>query len=299
MSALSSDPATVEQPVEDGRHRFWRSATEVLAIVGPTSLLTGILYYFGYVSTKAFYNYFGISLSALNFSASNYLVHSADTFFKPAATLLIVSIVLLIAHQLLRQALSRAGKRWARGVALCLCSLAIVLAGVGLLGLHGWLPGLTSPFSLAASGLLLEYSAWVASRYAVPQPRIDALINTGVNLRRGLIAALVLIATFWTVTDLAYRQGIANARLVEQVLPLESQAVVYSQNDLHLSGPYVGVAVLSGKNTAYHFRYNGLRPLVYANNRWFLLPVGWTHNNGLTVIVLQDDPDRVRVDLAP
>jgi hypothetical protein len=80
---------------------------------------------------------------------------------------------------------------------------------------------------------------------------------------------------------------------------LESQAVVYSQNDLHLSGPYVGVAVLSGKNTAYHFRYNGLRPLVYANNRWFLLPVGWTHNNGLTVIVLQDDPDRVRVDLAP
>jgi hypothetical protein len=299
MTALGGDSAAAEQPLEGEHGRFWRSATELLAIVGPTSLLTGILYYFGYVSTKAFYAYFGVSLSALNFSATNYLVRSVDTFFKPAATLLIISIILFIAHHLLCQALSRAGKRLVRAVALCFCSLAVVLAGLGLLGLHGELPGLASPLSLAASGLLLEYSAWVASRYAVPQTRIDALINAGVNLRRGLIAALVLIATFWTVTDLAYRQGIATARLVEQVLPLEPQAVVYSNKDLHMPGPDVGIAVLSGKDTAYHFRYNGLRPLVYANHRWFLLPVGWTHNDGSTVIVLQDDPDRVRVDLAP
>jgi hypothetical protein len=61
----------------------------------------------------------------------------------------------------------------------------------------------------------------------------------------------------------------------------------------------VGVTALSGKETAYRFRYNGLRPLLYARDRRFLLPVDWTHDNGSTVIVLQDDPSRVRVDLAP
>jgi hypothetical protein len=299
VSMPGGKAAAAEQSDEGERSRFWRSVTEVLAVVGPTSLLTGILYYFGYVSTKAFYAYFGISLSALDFSSSNYLVRSTDTVFKPAATLLIVLIVLFLVHHLLSQALSRAGKRWALGVALCFCSLAAVLAGIGLLGLHGAPLGLASPLSLAAAGLLLEYSAWSASRYAAPPARIVALIEAGVNLRRGLIAALVLVATFWTVTDLAYEQGIATARLVEQILPLEPQAVVYSDRDLHLSGPDIGVTALGGKDTAYHFRYNGLRPLLYANGRWFLLPVGWTHANGSTVILLQDDPSRVRVDLAP
>ena len=72
-----------------------------------------------------------------------------------------------------------------------------------------------------------------------------------------------------------------------------------SEKDLHLPGPQVGVTALDGTNSAYSFQYNGLRPLLYANHRWFLLPVGWTHGNGSTVIVLQDDPGHVRVDLAP
>ena len=56
---------------------------------------------------------------------------------------------------------------------------------------------------------------------------------------------------------------------------------------------------LGGQDTAYHFRYIGLRLLVYAQGRWFLLPAGWTATNGSTVIVLDDDPGHVRVDLAP
>lgn len=299
MTALGAGPDAAEQSTQGTPSRFWRSAADVLTIVAPTSLLTGVLYYFGYVSTKAFYAYFGVSLSALNLSASNYLVHSADTFFKPAATLLIVVIVVFFAHHLLRQVLSRARESWAHGAALGLCSLAVGLAGIGLLGLYGELPGLASSLSLAAAGLLLEYSAWLAGAFAAPRPWLHAVINAGVNLRRGLIAALVLTATFWAVTDLAYDQGIATARLVEQSLPLEPQAVVYSDKDLHLPGPDVGLTVIGGKDTAYHFRYNGLRPLLYANDRWFLLPAGWTHDNGSTVIVLPNDPSRVRVDLAP
>lgn len=40
-------------------------------------------------------------------------------------------------------------------------------------------------------------------------------------------------------------------------------------------------------------------PLLYANDPWFLLPVGWKHDNGSTVIVLQSDYGSLPVDLAP
>jgi hypothetical protein len=62
---------------------------------------------------------------------------------------------------------------------------------------------------------------------------------------------------------------------------------------------HTGVNLRRGKDTAYHFRYTGLSPLVYAQDRWFLLPVGWTAGAASPVIVLGDDPGRIRVNLAP
>jgi hypothetical protein len=298
VTAANGEEAAAEHHPDVDRQRLKLSARDVLAIVTPTGLLTGILYYFGYVSTKAYYGYFGVSLSALNLSASSYLISNADTFFKPAATLLIILIGLFVVHYLLVYALKRAGERWARAVALGLCLLAAVFAGIGLFGLYGPSGGLLSAISLAAAGLVLEYGVWLASRYGALSPRISGL-RTGVNLRRGLIIALVVTAAFWATTDLAYQQGIATASLVQLSLPLQPQAVVYSAEDLHLPVSAYNVTSLGGADTAYHFRYDGLRPLVYAQGRWFLLPVTWTPDNGETVIVLEDDPSRVRVDLAP
>jgi hypothetical protein len=296
---LASGEVAAEQQSETGRRRSKLSVTDLLAVAAPTGLLTGILYYFGYVSTKTYYAYFGVSLSVLNFPTSRYLISNADTFFKPAATLLIILIVVFIVHHLLVHVLKQARKRWARSVTLGLSVLGMVLAGIGLFGLYGPSGGLLSAISLAGAGLVLEYSVWMASHYAALPPRASSLIHTGANLRRGLITALVLTATFWAITDLAYQRGIATASLVQLSLPLQSQAVVYSAEDLHLPVPANDVTTLGGRDTAYHFRYDGLRPLVYAQGRWFLLPVGWTADNGETVIVLEDDPSRVRVDLAP
>jgi hypothetical protein len=73
------------------------------------------------------------------------------------------------------------------------------------------------------------------------------------------------------------------------VAPLQSQAVVYSDKKLQLPGAAIGVTTLSGNATAYRFRYNGLRPLLYSRDRWFLLPVDWTHDGGVTVLVIRDD----------
>lgn len=283
-----------------GRSRRWDAALEILAFVGPTTLLTGLLYYFGLVSARAYYSYFGVSLSALDFSTTTYIARTADTLFKPAATFLLLLAVAFGAHHLLKYALGRRSHAWARGLTYGLFGLGIITASIGLAGLYGVPRGLWSPLSLAASGLLFEYGLWILCTFGRPVPAINALARAGLNLRRGLIAAMVFIATFWAVTNIAQARGTANAKLAELSLRLQPQAVVYSERDLHLlPGRGIGLKKLEGKDSAYRYRYNGLRPLLYANDRWFLLPVGWTHTNGTTVIVLQDDPSRVRVDLAP
>lgn len=282
-----------------GGGRIRESVLGALAVLAPTSLLSAVFYYFGYVSAKSYYAYFGVSLSALDFSTTNYLVRSTDTFFRPMATLLLVFVVLFVAHHALGHVLGGAGRRPVLVVVAGLLGVAAVLVAAGLIGLYGGRGGVLAPISLGASGLVLEYALWSATRHLVLSPTLSALIATGRQLRRGLIVALFLLSTFWAVTDLAHARGTATARLVEQSLPLQSQAVVYSDRDLHLPGPQIGITSLTGQYTAYRFRYNGLRPLVYARDRWFLLPVGWTHDNGSTVIVLQDDAGRLRVDLAP
>jgi hypothetical protein len=42
-----------------------------------------------------------------------------------------------------------------------------------------------------------------------------------------------------------------------------------------------------------------LRPLIHSGGHWFLLPAGWTHSNGATVIILPDTEPGIRVELGP
>ncbi len=295
MSATGSE-APAEGPSSGGdRSRLSRLAN----LFGPTTILPAILYYYGYVSLKSYYSYFGISLSALDLSPTDFLVRTPDTLFRPIASLMIILVVLFLVHNLLDQGLNWARTQLARRVSVGFAVAGGALAAIGFVGLYRSPEGLLSPLSLVAAALLLEYSLWVFARYGAPPPRFDTLLHAAVDLRRGLVIALVVIGAFWTVNELAQTRGTANAELTARSLPLQSQAVVYSAKDLQLPGPDVGEQRLEEENSAFAFRYNGLRPLLYANGRWFLLPVGWRHDNGATVIVLVDNPSNVRVDLAP
>ena len=299
MAEGSRDSAAVDTASKEGS-RFWKMTEELVALIGPTTLLTALLYYFGYVSARSFYAYFGVSLSALDVSPQSYLINSADTLFRPIATLLVVLISLFIMHGLVSLILGLAGQKWGRVVALCLLVLSVALAAVGFWGLFRASGGMAPPLSLAAGAVLLEYSIWVALRYGALPPPIEAAVRRGANLRRGFVLALILVSLFWAVTIVAYSRGIERARLIEQSLPLQAQAVVYSDKELQLPSAAIGVTTLSGNGSAYRFRYNGLRPLLYSRDRWFLLPVDWTHDGGATVLVLRDDDSsRIRVDLAP
>lgn len=283
----------------DGREATWRMFQDLLALAGPISLVTALLYYFGRASAQSFYGYFGVSLGTLNLSTTAYLVGTGDTLFRPVATLLLAAILLPLADALYRRlvsALPQTRRSWPVAGVLVLGTGA---AGFGLSAVYGS-PGNALPaLALACGAVLIEYGLWATTRFARPAPMLRETITATARVRRGSTVAVVGLAAFWAVTISAHDRGAADARAVEEALPILPQAVVYSDKDLNLPGPRVAVSRLTGDGTAHRFRYNGLRPLTYANNRWFLLPVGWRHDNGSTIIVLEDATDGVRVDLAP
>ncbi|WP_410670896.1 hypothetical protein [Amycolatopsis sp. cmx-4-68] len=277
----------------DSQGRRW--IVEVFTLLGPATVLVGLLYYFGYVGTQVFYTHFGVNIGVLNLSPERFLIRNAGTFFQPAAIGVGVAIGLLFAHRVLEWALTRAGRipaRLATGSAGLVCAAT---AAVGLAGLHAEPLGISAPIWLIASILLFEYAMTLCSKFRILP---EELARGDDASRRGLVVALLLVVAFWEVTLVAEARGQEGAELVESGVLFLPQAVVYSDKDLQLPVPPTNATPLAGDNNAYSFRYNGLRQLTYANSRWFLLPIGWRHDNGATVIVLDDDPGHLRVDLA-
>lgn len=277
---------------------FWDRVGQLTVVLGPTTVLTGWLYYVGYVSTDAFYAYFGVSLSSLDVSSTTFLLRSVDDLFDPVSTVVLVALGAFSLHHVLVAAVSRRHLRPDGRVAAGLGVAALVLAGVGIAGLSGLVRSGLTPVALGLSGVVLEYACLLTAHVSTPSSTLGILVRSGANLRRGLVAALVLVALLWGATALADQRGTARALAVERSLPLQPQAVVYSRIDLRLTGAGIRKTGLEGTGDDLRFRYNGLRPLAHSDGTWLLLPVGWTSRNGTTVIRLTESPQQVRVDLA-
>jgi hypothetical protein len=299
-----SEGASTPEAADRGLGPVIDFATRVLA---PASVLTAVLFYFGFVRERALLGYFGIDLGSVDFSTTDYLVRSAGTLFVPLATVLIAGLAAVAGHLLLAYTLGLVDRRWRRIVWAALGVIAVVLLLVGVVGLYrrtdplqGPLGSpLVAPVALGSGALLLEYAVNTArANEAVPAQLSAVLVGTR-TLRQGLTAALVLVAMFWATATVARQRGVDAARTIELTLPIQPQAVVYSRDRLQITGPGVGLSELDAPGAAFAFRYNGLRMLVHAGGRWFLLPVGWKRDNGTTVILLPDASDAIRVDLAP
>ena len=274
----------------------------VTRVVAPASLLTAILYYFGYTREHALFGYFGVDLESLRFSTADYLVRSVGTIFVPIGTVLLCGVFALAGHHLLTPALTRANKKWRSGACIGIATVAVVLVAIGVIGLEQLVVNLfplISPIALGAGAFLLEYAVYIAATYMPLSKQLQDVLSATKNVRRILICALLLVSAFWATATIAQQRGNAVAQAIEASLPVQPEAVVYSLQRLQITGPGVTVARLPGLGAAFVYRYSGLRPIIHSGGHWFLLPAGWTHTDGATVIILSDTAPGIRVDLAP
>ena len=66
--------------------RFERIVRVVGAIVAPITVLTALMFYFGWVYTNALFQHFGIEAPVLEFSNQDYILRNAQALYIPIDT---------------------------------------------------------------------------------------------------------------------------------------------------------------------------------------------------------------------
>jgi hypothetical protein len=114
-----------------------------------------------------------------------------------------------------------------------------------------------------------------------------------------LVGALLLVILFWVTERFARVGGSALAYELQRDLGGRSPVSLFSQGRLHIDADGVTETTLSGPESDYGYRYDGLFMLQRSGNKYFLLTDGW--RNGLPpgrLVILPDAP-RIRLEFGP
>jgi hypothetical protein len=263
----------------------------IASIVAPAAFISGLLYYFGWVRIGAQYRYFGIDQKLFGFTTSDYLLRSADAAFRPVASLLVGGACLLLVGRIIAITYAR-NARLGQFLLIALAVASCILFAISILSIYQ-LAAIGTPLFAASALIIAILCAELVASIGFPA----AMTSAGTLLRRTLVLSIVIFGSFWACA--VYAQDIGNryGLYFASNLQLRPHVIVYSVEDLQLSGPGISARKMPGEG-GYRYRYSGLVSLLYANNRWFLLPQGWHRGGGDYAIVLVDS-GTVRVELAP
>jgi hypothetical protein len=272
------------------------------AVLAPTTVLTGLLFYFGRLHVTGFFRYFRVNYTVLDLTANDYLVRSADGLFVPLTEVALVGLVGLWLNRLLTERLPPGPRRRAlRALAPAATGLGALLLGVALLELFAGRRLFTARpeaagLCLAAGVLLLTYGAHLL-RTAAPRRPGRTTTGTGVLAEWGCAFLLVTIGLFWAVGSYAIGVGTGRAEETQAGLSTAADAVLYSEKSLRLAVAGVTEVRCADPDAAYRFRYDGLKLVLQAGDQYLLVPVSWTRANGTAVLIPRGDG--VRLEFAP
>jgi hypothetical protein len=255
------------------------------SFVAPVTLISAVLFYFGYVAARAQYDYFGLDVDVIGLSTRAYVMRSPQPLLTPMLVLVLGGVAVVAFDHWVRR---RAVEDWFRplvtivlGAGLVLLAVGtVLLAGFALVG--GWTYyALVTPVLLGGGAALVAYA--LRLRGGRLEPRI-VLLWVGV-------AACVIWATAttaqWTGRGLAMEQA-RNLRSLPSVV-LDTRERLYVPAT---AGVEEVVRPDAGEGD-YRFRYWRLRLLIQGDDRMFLVPDTWSAG-GTTILVRLDDDVRVQ-----
>ena len=302
--SLSTPPSP--GPADDpGEPRVPTLVKLLVSIVAPSTLLTGLLFYFGWAHAYWFFYHFGIDSSLLGLTTQDYLLRSVDALFVPLTVFTTLCLLVLWGHMTLRsRVVSRYRPDLLRRLAQGFVVGGLVLFVIGMAGIFSKtifeFHRVVSPFSLASGVLLIAYASYLkrtgdalqSGRRQRSEPDLMTLIQSaGVFL-------LVALSLFWAATDYAAAVGESRARQYEGELQGYPSAVLYSSSSLSLEAPGVEEIICGRRDAAYRFRYEGLKLLLRADDHYFFLPEAWTPSQGAAIVIPQSDSVRLEFFVA-
>ena len=283
-----------------------QAAKAMLAFVPPVTLITGLLFYFGWARTYSQARALGADASVFGYSTQDYLLRSVDSLFLPLLVLTGLGLLALVGHQFVSARLRSVGPGNPdkplvhTGTILLLIGLALLAYGlsysVDLLGRTRFVD-LTGPLALGAGVVLGAYGSWLRSRArgvhrSGPWGQVPSA-PWAAPVAAGLIMCLVALSLFWAVGNYALWRGQDLAQVVADTYLDRPGVVVYAPHRLALEG--VTETPLSDPGQpAFAYRYSGMRLLDRVANTYFVMPVDWARSPRL--ILLKDSAD-LRIEL--
>ncbi|WP_370409416.1 hypothetical protein [Streptomyces fradiae] len=164
--------------MNEGAGGAGRLATLVGAIAAPTSLVTALLYYFGYWHAYWFFAYFRVHSTLLGFSTADYLMRSLDALWVPLTVTATLGVAGFWGYDLARRRLGPLLGPVARRRATAALATAGFLLTVGGLWSTFQVTFLSrvltlAPLSLSAGVALLAYARLLARRNAAAAPAVE------------------------------------------------------------------------------------------------------------------------------
>ncbi|MEV0629943.1 hypothetical protein ACI2LC_27170 [Nonomuraea wenchangensis] len=273
------------------------------SVIAPTSLITALLFYFGYLATRARFEYFGVYLDLVNLSTPDLLLYGSDVVFVPvmlvAFTVLAATGLRLAGQWLVSDPQRDTVSAWVTLAVTLAASLLLLRALVGIFVpsvSEAECPGVT-PLSLTLGALLLRYTAslWHTLAARRPEPLWQPPRGT-LDVGRYALLSLAVAGLFWSAGSFAFLYG--NGRALDDAEGLPHRPAVILDTHDPVVDPPSGVlhTVLPGKEKFRH-RYSGLRLLVESDNHLYLTPASWSSETS-RVLVIENSSD-IRLQLVP
>jgi heme/copper-type cytochrome/quinol oxidase subunit 2 len=288
---------------ESKTSQFERYLSLGASVVAPITIISALLFYFGYVSSRAQYAYFGVDVDTIGLSTQDYVMRSPQPLLVPLLVLIMIAVALVALHLWVTAWLGRARPERARIVThrALYIGLVILAAGITLIILYPVLAdwpyyNLVTPIIVAVGAGVVAYSWRLVSRLP-PQP--DALPSPAGSpaLRRmGLVLLCVLVAAtlFWSTATIAQWSGRGLARQDARHLDDLPRVILDTKERLYITDPFIKETALpASEGQTFHYRYRNLRLLIQGKDRMFLVPDAWSASDS-TLVVPLDDSVRVR-----
>ena len=298
-------PPSDEQPSEPHPSGLPQLVNLLGTIVAPTTLLTSLLFYFGWSHAYYFYDYFGVSSTLLGLGTRDYVQKAVDGLFVPLLVLAGVGLLALWAHSLLRAHLALGARPRALRLVAGMAAVGLVLAVGGFWSafamtvLRRWLYGTAAPLSLAFGVLLLVYAIhlWRSLGRDRRTPDSPPGPAWGRVAEWAAVFVLVGLSLFWAANNYSVAVGRQRAYQMVLQLPREPSVVLFSERSLSLAAPGVRELRCKDPQASYRFRYDGLKLLPQSSDQYLLLPQKWSRNNGVAILIPKNDG--LRLELVP
>jgi hypothetical protein len=286
VSVVKPDPRN-----ETARPTAQQWASTLATFVAPTTLVVGLLYYFGYIRSAALYTYFGLELAALDLSSQDYLLRGVDALYVPLGCLLLIVLgVFWIRWRLGRVVAQGTHDRGLRRAAYVLTGFGVAFFLAGVLGIV--LPSaawpLLTPLSIGVgvvlAGLGVSHLLDSRSSSADGLPKRASFV---------LLSGVVVLSLFWTTNEYAQAYGRGRAETLSLQLARRPSVILDTRERLFADAPGITETALEMTGT-YRFRYRGYRLFAQSDDTIFLIPEGWSSTSGAILAVPDNDLVRIQ-----